>query len=86
MIMTKPKVPTTKAKTFGQAPKAGRAKPQPSSPLHKGARQRPLHQAASDSASAATNTPRVPFNSQRHIDQPPAATSGDDDTMGERQN
>ena len=83
--MTKPKVPTTKAKAFGQAPKAGRAKAPPATPLSKAAGQRPQPSPANDQAPTATNAPRIPFKSQAHLYQPPEAANGDDDAMGQEQ-
>ena len=85
--MTKPPVPNTKAKTFGQAPKAGAAKPTPSS------RRPPKQQlppAAPDPRlrvpfDEALTVPRVPFI-RRHSGDPPAeSTKGDDNVMNQSQ-
>jgi hypothetical protein len=85
--MTKPRVPNTKAKTFGQAPKAGnrphastsrRAQTQSLPPLAPdGTRQVPFDEAVTE--------PRVPF-ARRHSNEPPTESAkGDDDAMNQPQ-
>lgn len=82
--MTKPTVPNTRAKTFGQAPKAGatpsarRPQAQQGVPLAAdGTRRAPFDEALSE--------PRVPYL-RRHADQAPTeAAKGDDDVMSQPQ-
>lgn len=85
--MTKPPVPNTKAKAFGQIPKAGTAKPTPSS-------QRPQKQqvppAAPDKTRGvpfdeAVTVPRVPFIRRHSSDPPTESAKGDDDVMNQPQ-
>ncbi|MFM9967313.1 MAG: hypothetical protein ACKVQK_02745 [Burkholderiales bacterium] len=79
--MTKPKVPTTKAKPFGQAPGAGRAKAPPPTPQRKA----PGRPGANGPGDAAPSTARIPFKAQSRVFQPPQAANGDDDAMGQPQ-
>jgi len=86
--MTKPSVPTRKAKGFGAAPKAGAAPATPSS-------RRPQQQQVPPALPAtpahaafdeAMTEPRVPFIRRRSSNEPPAeAAKGDDDVMNQAQ-
>lgn len=85
--MTKPRVPTTKAKTFGQAPKAGH---RPNSPSPRREQSQPLPPLAPDGTrqvpfDEAVTEPRVPF-ARRHANEPPnESAKGDDDAMNQPQ-
>ena len=85
--MTKPPVPNTKAKAFGQAPKAGAARPTPSSQRPQ---KRQVPPAAPDPSpqvpfDEAVTVPRVPFIRRYSGDPPVESAKGDDDVMNQPQ-
>lgn len=85
--MTKPPVPNTKAKTFGQAPKAGAAKPTPSSQRRQKQQVPPTAPKPTRGVpfDEAVTVPRVPFI-RRHSSDPPVETAkGDDDVINQPQ-
>ena len=84
--MTKPKVPTAKAKAFGQAPKADRAQARAPLSRRQTGPQRLAKGGPTPSADYAERVLRIPFKNQSHIYQPPEAAAGDDDIMGQQQN
>ena len=86
--MTKPSVPTSKAKASSPAPKAGNTKSVPPSSQRPQKNQTP--RTAPDPsrrvpADEAVTVPRVPFKKQSKSYQFPEAAQGDDDVMSQQQ-
>ena len=85
--MTKPRVPNTRAKTFGQAPEAGNRPNAPSSRRPQAQQRPPLTPDGTRQVpfDEAVTEPRVPFV-RRHSSEPPTESAkGDDDAMNQPQ-
>ena len=85
--MTKMRVPNSKAKTFGRAPKAGATQTTPSSRRPQAQQVTPMapdgtHRVPFDEA---VTEPRVPFSRPHSKQPPPEAAEGDDDVMSQPQ-
>ena len=86
--MTKPSVPTSKAKPFGPAPKVGNTKSVPPSSQRPQTNQKPRSKPTGGPrvpADEAVTVPRVPFGKQSRAHQVPEAAKGNDDVMSQPQ-